>query len=238
MLSDDRRPIASHLLLIIIVISAIGVASVSVTARAPPEPVCGVCTQALNQAADDHDVNLERGTSKMTVQVHPNGTATFTAWVSLIRGADRLRNVTLRRSIVRDVSYIVTEERRNLRTQIDRNTLVIRYRAAVAHQSLGVVRFDAFETSDAPLLGGSGGEGTPYSGADTLVMRAPVNYSVHNGHGDSANDTTIVWEGDSHEQYAGHIKDDIVISFTPADAIVPAIRVKFAALLDWFRLLV
>jgi hypothetical protein len=234
---DERRPIASLLLLTIVVISATGVASVPVIARAPPEPVCGVCTQALNQAADDHEVNLERGTSKMMVQVHSNGTATFTARVSLTQGADQLRNGTLRRAIVRDISYIVAEERRNLHTRINRTTLVVRYRAAVAHQSLGVVRFDAFETAGAPPLA-SGGEGPPYPGADTLVMRTPADYKVHNGYGDSANDTAILWYGDSHEQYAGHIEDDVVISFVPTDATAPAIRVRLATLIDWFKSLV
>lgn len=233
---DDDRPIASLLLLTIVVISATGVASVPVTARAPPEPVCGVCTQALDQAADDHGVTLERGTSTMNVQVHPNGTATFTARVSLTQGADQLRNATLRRAIVQDISYIVAEERRGLRTRIDRTTLVVRYRAAVAHRSVGVIRFDAFETTGAPPLA-SGGEGPPYPGADTLVMRAPAEYRVHDGYGESANDTAIVWDGDSHEQYAGHIEDNVVISFVPTDATVPAIRVRLAALVDWFRAL-
>lgn len=233
---DDDRPIASLLLLTIVVISATGVASVPVTARAPPEPVCGVCTQALDQAADDHGVTLERGTSTMNVQVHPNGTATFTARVSLTQGADQLRNATLRRAIVQDISYIVAEERRGLRTRIDRTTLVVRYRAAVAHRSVGVIRLDAFETTGAPPLA-SGGEGPPYPGADTLVMRAPAEYRVHDGYGESANDTAIVWDGDSHEQYAGHIEDNVVISFVPTDATVPAIRVRLAALVDWFRAL-
>jgi hypothetical protein len=234
---DDGRPIGPLLLLTIVVISATGVASVPVAARAPPEPVCGVCTQALNQAADDHDINLERGTSKMIVQVHPNGTATFTAQVSLTQGAGHLRNATLRRAIVQDVSGIVAEERRDLRTRIDSTTLVVRYRAAVAHRSLGVVRFDAFETAGAPPLA-SGGEGPPYPGADTLVMRAPADYRLHNRYGDSANDTAIVWYGDSHEQYAGYIEDDVVISFVPTDAKVPAIRVRLASLFDWFGSLV
>jgi hypothetical protein len=224
-------------MLTIVVISAIGVASMTATARAPPEPVCGVCTQALDQAADDHDVDIERGTSTMIVQVHPNDTATFTARVSLTQGTDQLRNATRRRAIVQDVSYIVAEERRDLHTRIDGTTLVVRYRAAVAHQSLGVVRFDAFETTGAPPLA-SGGEGPPYPGADTLVMRAPAGYRVHGGYGDSANDTAIVWDGNSHERYAGHIEDDVVISFVPTDATVPAVRVRLAALLEWFRSLV
>jgi len=43
--------------------------------------------------------------------------------------------------------------------------------------------------------------------------------------------------GASFERYAGHIKDDVVISFVPTEATVPAIRVRLAALFDWFRAL-
>lgn len=125
----------------------------------------------------------------------------------------------------------MAEKRRDLHTRLDRATLVVRYRAAVAHRSLGVVRFDAFETVGAPPLA-SGGEGPPYPGADTLVLRAPADSRAHDGYGDSANDTAIVWYGDSHEQYAGQIKDDVVISFVPKDATVPAIRVRLAALFE------
>lgn len=226
--SGDRR-LVLLVMLTIILIGAIGVASTTVTTRAPPEPVCGVCTQALDQAADDHDIDISRGTSKMIVQVHSNGTATFTGRVSLAQGADLLQNVTLRRAIVRDVSYILAEERRGLHTRIDGTTLVVQYRAPVGHRSLGVVRFDAFETAGAPPLA-SGGEGYPYPGADTLVIRAPTGCSVHGEYGDSVTDTAIMWDGDSHELHAGQIQNDVVISFVPKDTVAPAIRATLAAL--------
>lgn len=219
------------LLVLALLVVGAGVASTTVTARAPPEPVCGVCTQALDRAGQDHDVEITRGTSEMTVRVHPNGTATFTARVSLARGAETLRNATLRRAVVRDVGYVTADERRDLRTRIDGRTLVVRYRAAVAHRSLGVIRFDAFETTGAPPLA-SGGDGPPYPGADTLVVRAPADHRIAGEHGDSTTDTAIVWHGDSDEQYAGHI-DAAVISFVPRDATVPAVRVRLAGLLDW-----
>lgn len=176
-------------------------------------------------------MEITRGTSEMTVRVHPNGTATFTARVSLARGAETLRNATLRRAVVRDVGYVIADERRDLRTRIDGRTLVVRYRAVVAHRSLGVVRFDAFETTGAPPFA-SGGEGPPYPGADTLVVRAPADHRVAGEYGDSTTDTTVVWHGDGDEQHAGHI-DDAVIPFVPRDATLPAVRVRLATLLDW-----
>ncbi|MFB6267227.1 MAG: hypothetical protein ABEI31_06185, partial [Halodesulfurarchaeum sp.] len=210
-----------------------GPASITtVTAKAPPEPVCGVCTSSLDEAAREHGVTLERGTSSMTIQLDERGTATFVARVSLREGADRLRNETLRAAIVRDVSYIVVEERQDLQTAIRGKTLIVRYRSdGVAHVTVGVLRFDAFQIRGAPPLA-SGGEGSPYPGADRVTLRARAGFRLHGSHGDISTETAIVWHGNSHEQYAGSI-DEVVISFVPEDAAFPTLRVAIADVLDW-----
>ena len=205
----------------------------TVTAKAPPEPVCGVCTSALDEAARDHGVTLDRGTSRMTVQLDQNGSASFVAQVELEAGADHLRNETVRDTIVQDVSYVVVEERQDLQTAIRGNTLIVRYRSQdVAHVTLGVLQFDAFQTRGAPPLA-SGGEGSPYPGADRLTLSAPTGYHLHGSHGDSSNQTAIVWHGNSHEQYSGNIEEDVVISFVPEDAAFPTLRIAIADLVDW-----
>ena len=211
-----------------------GLASVTtVTGKAPPEPVCGVCTSSLDEAARDHGVSLERGTSSMHVQVYQNGSARFVAQVELEEGAERLRNETLRNTIVRDVSYIVVEERKGLQTAIRGTTLIVRYRSqGVSHVTLGVVKFDAFQTRGAPPLA-SGGEGSPYPGADRLTLSAPAGYLLHGSHGDASNQSEIVWYGDSHEQYSGNIEEGEVISFVPENAAFPTLRIAITDVIDW-----
>ena len=211
-----------------------GPASVTtVTAKAPPEPVCGVCTSSLDEAARDHGVSLERGTSSMHIQLDENGSASFVATVELVAGAEQLQDETVRNAIVRDVSYVLVEEREDLQTAIRGNSLIVRYRSQeVSHVTLGVVRFDAFQTRDAPPLA-SGGEGSPYPGADRLTLGAPTGFRLHGAHGDASTETTIVWHGDSHEQYAGNIEEDVVISFVSEDASLPSLRIAMAELIDW-----
>ena len=205
----------------------------TVSAKAPPEPVCGVCTNSLDEAARDHGVSLERGTSSMNIQVYQNGSAAFVAQVELENGAEALRNDTLRDTIVRDVSYVVVEERQNLQTAIRGNTLLVRYRSQdVAHVTLGVLQFDAFVTRDAPPFA-SGGEGWPYPGADRVTLSAPPGFRLHGSHGDSSNESTIVWLGNSHEQYSGNIEEDVVISFVSEDTVFPGLRIAIADFLDW-----
>jgi hypothetical protein len=59
-----------------------------------------------------------------------------------------------------DFNYMIADERRGLRTLADERILMVRYRATVAREFLGMGRFDLFETTGAPLLAGIG-EGPP-----------------------------------------------------------------------------
>ncbi|MFB6085268.1 MAG: hypothetical protein ABEJ84_00450 [Halodesulfurarchaeum sp.] len=210
----------------------------TVTAKAPPEPVCGVCTGQIEEAAAARGVVLERGASTMHIRLWPNGTAEFLARVELTRGSDRLGNVSLRETIVRDVSYTLVEEREDLRTALVDGTLRVRYTSSdVAHSTLGVLQFDAFHTRDPPPFA-LGGEGSPYPGADELTLRAPPGFELHGIHGDFSNETTIRWRGESHEQYAGHIEEDLTLSFVPEPARFPTIRVGVATVVDRARSLI
>ncbi len=218
---------------VILFISPITVSQV--TAKAPPEPVCGVCTGQLTEAANDHGVVVERGESTMNIQLSPNGTAEFIALVELNQGADHLRNESLREEIVRDVSYILVDDRRNLQTAIVDGDLRVQYSSRdVAHKTLGVVQFDAFHIEGAPPFA-SGGEGSPYPGADRLTLRGPSGYQLQGTHGEFANKTSVGWKGDSHEQYSGHIEESVTISFVPEQARFPKVRVGAANFLDWGR---
>lgn len=207
----------------------------SVTAKAPPEPVCGVCTSSLDEAARERGVTVDRGNSTMTVDLYENGTAEFEAHVQLETGAERLQNQTLREAIVRDVSYILVDDRQQLQTDLDGNTLTVRYDSSeLAHTTLGVLQFDAFQTRGAPPFA-SGGEGAPYPGADMLTLRGPTGFELHGSHGAYSNETAIVWHSKSDEQYSGDIEEDVVISFVPEDSRLPTVRTMMANFFDWTR---
>ncbi len=76
-----------------------GATGPAVTAKAPPEPVCGVCTAQLDAAAETHGVSLDRGETSMQIQLTPNGTATFVAQVTLRNGSTQLQNESLRTAL-------------------------------------------------------------------------------------------------------------------------------------------
>lgn len=233
----NRSPKSSLLLglAIIVILVAIPATSSPATAKAPPEPVCGVCTSEFEEAGNTHGVSLERGESTMNIRLSQNGSAEFVAYVELTNGAEQLQNDSLRNAIVQDVSYILVDDRRNLQTAIVDGELRVRYSShEVAHTTLGVLQFDAFHTRGAPLFA-TGGEGSPYPGADRLTLQAPPGYQLHGSHGDFNNETSIRWHGDSHEQYPGHIEEDVTISFVSEQTLLPSIRIVAANSLDWLR---
>lgn len=226
---DSRRGVALALLLAI----AIALGSAPIDAREPPQPVCAVCTDELDEAASDHGVTLVRGDSEMTVRPLPNGSSQVEARVTLERGAPSLTDEQVRQAIVADVRPGVFEQREGIETSLEDDDLVVTYSVpGTAHTTLGVLRFDAFVANGSPPLTG-GGEGTPYPGADTLRMQAPEDYRIYGSHGDVSNRSTIVWYGDSHEQFAEPMDRDKVVSFARTDSVLPRVRVKLAAAIDW-----
>lgn len=205
----------------------------SVAAKAPPEPVCGVCTSSLEEAAHRHGVTVDSGQSTMNIRLSENGSAVFVAVVELRKGADELNNDSLRDAIVRDVSYTLVEDRLDLQTAVVDGDLRVQYAShEVAHKTFGILQFDAFQIRGAPPFA-SGGEGSPYPGADRLVLQAPPGYQLHGSHGDFHNETSVRWKADSHEQYSGHIEEGVTISFVPDSANFPRVRVAIANVVDW-----
>ncbi|GGL61554.1 hypothetical protein [Halocalculus aciditolerans] len=227
------------LLALLVVTASVGLGVVAVdsaTARAPPQAACGVCTDALDDAAADHGVTVERGTSVMHVHVYANGSSRWTATVQLTDGAAALAaNDTLRRAVVDTARHrVIVDDPVHLQSRVVDDSLRVTYLARnTSHTRLGVVRFDAFYASSAAPFA-VGGEGAPYPGADTLVVHAPADHTV-SGHGDtgSANATAVTWQGDSHARYAGDIDDHTVVSFTERGALLPGVRTALAGLVDW-----
>ena len=92
---STRRGLA--VVLSLVLLTGTLVAGVPVAdARAPPTPLCGVCSDRLDESAERHDVALSRGETDLVVQVHENGSTTWRATVELTAGADALDNETLR----------------------------------------------------------------------------------------------------------------------------------------------
>jgi len=225
---------ARTVLLALLVVAALAAPA---AARAPPRPACGVCTDALDAAAADHGVTVERAHSTLDVEAAANGTSTWTARVRLERGADALRaNDTLRAAVVRDAHDAhhgsVVPRPATLDSRVDGDTLVVTYRAPnTSHVALGVVRFDAFRAEDPhSLLPVAGGEGTVYPGADRLVLHAPTGYRVHGAYGDRSNASAVVWNGTGTDPSPGAIDRDTVVSFTRADDPLAGVR---AFLVRW-----
>jgi hypothetical protein len=183
-------------------------------ARAPPQAACGVCTDTLDRAAADHGVTLTRGQSKMVIQVYENTSTRWTATVKLTDGAAVLQNDSLRRAIVSDAldRARMVAEPTHVTSHLSGQTLIVSYRdpgAAETHgDTIVFTRFHATSPQD-PLV--MGGEGTPYPGADTLVLRAPSGYTVTGDYASATeSETAVRWHADGTN---GHIDRSTRVTF-------------------------
>ena len=219
--SIPRNSLAFLLLISILLAGTVPAAS-----RAPPQAACGVCTDALDEAGIERGVALDQGHSRMTVQVYENTSTRWTARVALAKGADALRNDSLREGVVADALHRARTiaEPTDVKSHVEESTLVVTYRDAnEVEKRAGVVLFTQFHASEPLLPFVSGGEGAPYPGADELVLRAPEGYAV-SGDYEGATETqrSVRWQrGDGS---APTIDDKTVVSFVPNGVLFPELR--------------
>lgn len=220
-------PVAIALLLAAAAVAAVPVAD----ARAPPTPVCGVCS--VDTTVDGTVVAA--GESELTVSIHENGSTTWNARVELTAGSDDLaENESLRRAVVDEAMGRSIADPEQLSSRMDGETLVVRYRDdGATEQHVGTVVFTPL-TPDGPNIPfAMGGEGPRYLGTDRFTLRAPAGYDLHGDAGQAAqtDSATLVWT-----QENGTDRTSLDVTADPvavdADAGAPGVRTWFARLLS------
>jgi hypothetical protein len=73
-----RPPPRSELPALIVLVALVVLGSVGAMAAPPPQSVCGPCNDGLVRAAEQHNLPLEITASTVEVQLHENGSATWT----------------------------------------------------------------------------------------------------------------------------------------------------------------
>lgn len=202
-------------------------------ARAPPRAACAVCTDALDVAAAERGVELERAHTAMVVRVAENGSTRWTARVELARGADALRNDSLRADVVAGALArgrpAATPE--GVSSRLDGDALVVSYRDADATaRAFDALLFTGFSAADPANPLAVGGEGTVYAGADELAVRAPDGRIAWGEYGDAtAGERAVRWAGDAAGE--SPLDRSTAVGFVREDAWLPGVRVAFARLL-------
>jgi len=229
-------------------------ASVTASGAPPPQSVCGPCNDGLVDEARMHNLPLNVTSSTAAVEVHPNGSATWTVTSRLatnrrpdrnayppnatLRTVSALRtNETLRRAIVREA---VDDSRDYL--EPDRPDATLRS----MELSNSTLRFTFFEPDVARQRPGSvllfeeyhtGGLGSGwYVDVNTLEIVGPPDTTVGNdvtaafGPDIAAVDgNRVILDGDPADPPTV-AQDDLYIAFvTPGDG--PGLRARLAILL-------
>lgn len=232
------------------------VATAGVLAAPPPQSVCGPCNDGLVGAGQQHSLPLRVTESTATVQVHPNGSATWTVTSTVaardpdanefrpnasLRNVSELRtNATLRRSVVRaavgDSREYLEPDRPDAGLQsvsMTNSTLRFTFREPDVARNVtgGALLFEEYHTRGL----GSGW----YVDVDRLTIVGPPDTTVGNdvrtAFGpslESVENRRLVLEGDP-ENATGVARSDIYVAFVPqgdAVGLRAAVGVAFATL--------
>jgi len=209
----------------------LSVAGASVSARPPPQAVCGACSDTLVETAADSGVDISIVASSLFVRIDESGTGHWTARVRLTgRGVDPLReNHSLRDHIVKQVhdrGYVAIEEPRSLTTSMNGETLIVEYEVpGMAHESVGgvsVVDFFYWHGGEARWF---------YLAADSMTMQGPPGTVVSHAPADATTaDHAVTWEG-SDEQYDPlGVRSHVV--FAPDDGVVSSVATTLGIGID------
>lgn len=212
-MGNERVLCLDTVLVCLLLILTVG-CTASGLARAPPQAACGICTDALDQAGANHGVTLTQGQSKLVIQVYENTSTRWTATVELTDGAGALQNDSLRRAIVSEVfdRARMVAEPTHVTSHLSGQSLIVSYRdpgaAETQDDTIVFTRFHATEPQSPFVVGG---EGTPYPGADTAVLRAPSGYTVTGDYASATEaETAVRWHSDESN---GHIDRSTRVTF-------------------------
>lgn len=223
---SDASAVATALLLLVASVAAVPV----VNARAPPTPVCGVCTVDRTTSGG---TDVVAGESSLTVTLHDDGSTTWEARVELAAGNDALAaNDSLRRTVVSEAARDGIADPVDIDARVDDGTLIVEYRdPGAAERRLGVVVFTPLTPSspDRPFV--SGGEGPRYLGADRLIVRGPPGHEVRGDADASVSDGNLVLTRDAvgfddeGRAFVDVEADPVAVA---AEAPLPSVRAWFA----------
>ncbi|RDI69902.1 hypothetical protein [Halopelagius longus] len=223
------RPHATTAVVIALLLALSAVAAVpSADARAPPTPVCGVCS--LDRTAPD-GTPVTAGDSTLTVSLHENGSTTWRANVELASGSDALaENESFRRAVVEEVTRRSVADPEAIYSRIDGETLIVRYRDTGATESpAGTIVFSPLSPEGPDVPFAMGGEGPRYLGTDRFTLRAPPGYELRGDANAADGGRSLVWTRDGDERTFLDVTDDPVA--VDSDAVGPGIRAWVARLL-------
>lgn len=162
--------------LVVVTLLVAGALVTTVGGAPPPQGICGVCGAEFERTAEESGVDATVVESQARVAVAANGTAVWTATVTVDRESARefAANATLRRSVVErtyDSGRTVVDRPRALTVTQEDRTITVRFRQPNATtRTAGVVLFTGFST--APF------DGAPALDADRIVVEGPPGTSA------------------------------------------------------------
>jgi hypothetical protein len=228
-----RRPPLPAVALAVVALVVLGplAAPAPVDASPQPSPICGFCGGTFSDESEDAGVNATVAESHATVQVHENGSATWTVRNRLSAGADRFRaNPGLLTDVGMRLATVergVAEDPRFVDARMDGDTAVLVYRDPdVAERHAGLLVVDYLHH----------GGYVPWHvvDAESFTIRGPPGTVVANNPGAGVVDGRSVSYAGSSERpvYEGPtLEENPFVVFGPDRSSVTQARASAAVLL-------
>jgi hypothetical protein len=194
-----------------------------------PTPVCGFCGGQFAEAADESGVNVTVAESAVVVQVHENGSATWTVRNRLSNGSEAFREhpdrLDAAASRLATDHYGLPEESSFVSARMDGDTAVLVYRdpdAATRHAGLLVVDY----------LHDGGHEPWFHVNAERFTVRGPEGTLVTNTpESGTVEGRNVTWTGGTGGGYYGSgadLEGSPYVVFGPDDSAGTAVRTAAA----------
>ena len=235
------------LLAVLLIVGSLLVVVTPVTASPQPQEICELCGSAFESTADEQGVAVAVSRSTATIQVHPNGSATwlvtnrvdedaaerFSANPQLLDQVVRAETTGRHRPHAFDGGEITVQS-----TGIDNRTVRIVFRdsnAASAHFGVVVVDYLHAEGTGAGWIVNT--DRISFVGPPETVLVNDLHSAVVDEHTDddeipTATDGNATWVPNTTAERPTYIEDDIYLAYGGADT--GAVRVDAALWLATF----
>lgn len=208
-------------IVLLVVLAATG----ATMASAPPERLCGICGEHLEDELRNERLPGNVSESALTIELRGDGSGVWTEEVVLPRetAATLAEDESLRSTLVhqaRERAFVAVDDPQ-FETNVDNRTLAVRYTVSdMSERSFGVFLVDFFYTEPSRFYDRT---------ADRLVVRGPDETTLVNRPPEAtAQNGSAVWSGRAADGFRAEPTQSTFVAFAEDDGVVTQARTILA----------
>lgn len=213
------------------ILITLGFVAVPATASPQPSEICGPCGSSFAEAAEDQGVAVNVTETTVSIQIHPNGSATWLvtnhlteSTAGLSTDPETLDHIAREATTSGGLPDGYGDDQVEFQSStLENNTVQIMFRdpdAANHHFSVFVVDYFHSEGLNAGRILNADSVSI-HGPAETVVLNDPREFAGHNHEGDdehpTVTDNTLRWDSASTDDRWAVVFDDVYLTFGEAN---------------------